>query len=102
MKTTLNEGPPERVPAGDSLDGDIRGRWPWVERAVWTERMLEALEKGPKNGVWHSLIDKVYAPRTLWAAWEKVAANAGAAGFRARICAREFWFPARPRMSGCD
>jgi RNA-directed DNA polymerase len=42
--------------------------------------MLEALERGPKNGVWHSLFDKVYAPRTLWAAWEKVAANDGAAG----------------------
>jgi RNA-directed DNA polymerase len=26
------------------------------------------------------LIDKVYAPRTLWAAWERVAANQGAAG----------------------
>jgi hypothetical protein len=26
------------------------------------------------------LIDKVYAPRTLWAAWQRVAANQGAAG----------------------
>ncbi len=80
VKTEPNEESPWRVPAGDSPDGDIRGRWPWVERAVWTERMLGALERGPKNGVWHSLIDKVYAPRTLWAAWEKVAANNGAAG----------------------
>jgi len=80
VKTKLNEGSPERVPAGDSPAGEIYGRWPWVERAVWTERMLGALERGPKHGVWHSLIDKVYAPRTLWAAWEKVAANAGAAG----------------------
>ena len=80
VKTEPNEVSPLRVPAGDSPDGEIRGRWPWVERAVWTERMLEALERGPKNGVWHSLFDKVYAPRTLWAAWEKVAANDGAAG----------------------
>ena len=80
VKTKTNEASPSRVPAGDSPDGEIRGRWPWVERAVWTERMLEALERGPKNGVWHSLIDKVYAPRTLWAAWEKVATNNGAAG----------------------
>ena len=32
---------------------------------VWTERMLEALEKGVKGGVWFSLIDKVYRPTTL-------------------------------------
>ena len=44
--------------------------------------MLETLERGPKNGVWHSLIDKVYAVRTLWAAWEKVQANGGAGGCR--------------------
>jgi RNA-directed DNA polymerase len=80
VKTKPNEVSPWRVPTGDDPDGDIRGRWPWVERAVWTERMLAALERGPKHGVWHSLIDKVYAPRTLWAAWEKVAANNGAAG----------------------
>ena len=71
---------PSRVPARAVPDGEIRGRWPWVERAAWTERMLAALERGPKHGRWHCLIDKVYAPRTLWAAWEKVAANDGAAG----------------------
>jgi len=42
--------------------------------------MLETLERGPKNGVWHSLIDKVYAERTLWAAWETVQARDGAGG----------------------
>jgi RNA-directed DNA polymerase len=81
VKSTPPENePPSRVPIGAEPDGEIRGRGPWVERAVWTERMLEALERGPKNGRWHCLIDKVYAPRTLWAAWEKVAANEGAAG----------------------
>jgi len=65
---------------GDRLDGEVYGRWPWVERCVWTERMLETLERGPRNGVWHSLIDKVYAVRTLTAAWEQVQANAGAGG----------------------
>ena len=78
--TSLENEPPSRVPAGAELDGEVRGRWPWAERAVWTERMLEALERGVKHGRWHCLIDKVYAPRTLWAAWEKVAANDGAAG----------------------
>jgi RNA-directed DNA polymerase len=42
--------------------------------------MLTALETGVKGGVWFSLIDKVYAPRTLWAAWAHVRANNGAAG----------------------
>lgn len=81
VKATPTENePPSRVPAGAEPDGEVRGRWPWAERAVWTERMLAALERGPKHGRWHCLIDKVYAPRTLWAAWEKVAANDGAAG----------------------
>ena len=33
-------------------------KWDWVERSVWTDRMLEALEQGVKGGVWFSLIDK--------------------------------------------
>ena len=33
--------------------GEIQtGKWDWVERSVWTDRMLEALEKGVKGGVW--------------------------------------------------
>jgi RNA-directed DNA polymerase len=89
VKNTPGEEGPSPVPVGDRPEGEIRGRWPWVERAVWTERMLEALERGPKNGVWHSLIDKVWAPRTLQAAWEQVAANAGAAGVD-RVSVRMF------------
>jgi RNA-directed DNA polymerase len=42
--------------------------------------MLTALEEGVKGGVWFSLIDKVYAERTLRAAWQHVHANGGAAG----------------------
>ncbi|HEY0946805.1 MAG TPA: reverse transcriptase domain-containing protein [Opitutaceae bacterium] len=73
MKANPNEPIPTEVPTGDKPGGKIHGRWPWVERTVWTERMLETLERGPKNGVWHSLIDKVYAPRTLQAAWVWIA-----------------------------
>ena len=54
--------------------------WSWVEASVWTERMLAALGNGVKGGKWHSLIDKVYASQTLWAAWKRVASNHGAAG----------------------
>jgi len=42
--------------------------------------MLAALGNGVRGGKWHSLIDKVYASRTLWAAWQRVKANHGAAG----------------------
>ena len=34
-----------------------------------------ALENGVKGGRWYSLMDKVAAPRTLAAAWERVRAN---------------------------
>ncbi len=42
--------------------------------------MVSALENGVKGGCWYSLMDKVVAPATLAAAWEKVWANDGAAG----------------------
>lgn len=47
---------------------------------MWTERMLSALVNGVKGGKWFSLMDKVFAPRTLALAWTKVRANKGAAG----------------------
>jgi RNA-directed DNA polymerase len=54
--------------------------WDWVDRTVWTERMLAALGNGVKGNKWFSLIDKVYRRSTLQAAWEQVKANRGAAG----------------------
>ena len=51
-----------------------------VEHAVWTKRMLAALGNGVKGGKWFSLIDKVYRPSNLLAAWEQVKENKGAAG----------------------
>jgi len=54
--------------------------WDWVDRTVWTERMLAALGNGVKGNKWFSLIDKVYRQSTLQAAWEQVKANRGAAG----------------------
>lgn len=55
-------------------------QWVWVDRTVWTERMLAALGNGVKGNKWFSLIDKVYRPSTLQLAWEQVKANKGAAG----------------------
>jgi len=42
--------------------------------------MLTALEVGVKGGIWFSLIDKVYKPGNLRAAFAQVKANQGAAG----------------------
>jgi len=56
------------------------GNWSWVEASVWTERMLSALGNGVKGGKWYSLMDKVFAPKTLAVAWTRVRANKGAAG----------------------
>src|SRR5260370_39676137 len=55
-------------------------KWTWAEASVWTDGMVSVLENGVKGGCWYSLMDKVYAPATLEAAWEKVSANKGAAG----------------------
>jgi RNA-directed DNA polymerase len=54
-----------------------------AEAGVWTERMLSALingVKGDNRRRWYSLMDKVFAPKTLELAWTKVRANKGAAG----------------------
>src|SRR5229473_1074123 len=67
------------VPARATQGAEARD-WSWVEASVWTDRMVSALENGVKGGRWYSLMDKVYAPATLAAAWEKVWVNEGAAG----------------------
>lgn len=64
----------------DGVNRERPQRWTWVEPAVWTPRMLSALDEGVKGGVWFSLMDKVYAPRNLEAAYRKVASNKGSAG----------------------
>lgn len=76
------ESTPASVPrsAGAKQAGEVRARWAWTERAVWTDRMLTALEQGVKGGVWFSLIDKVYSLSNLQAAFAKVKSNGGAAG----------------------
>jgi RNA-directed DNA polymerase len=74
------EAKPNPVPKQAKLFGEIYDRWSWVEPSVWTERMLTALERGVKGGRWYSLMDKVYSPDNLRAAFERVKKNKGAAG----------------------
>jgi len=80
VRSRSTEAAPAPVPDGATQAGEVRARWAWTEPTVWTERMLTALEQGVKGGKWFSLIDKVYAVRTLEAAWRQVCARAGAAG----------------------
>jgi RNA-directed DNA polymerase len=78
--TKPQEEQPVAVSARAIRTGETLDLWSWAEPAVWTERMLTALQKGVKGGKWFSLIDKVHPVRTLRAAFSQVAANQGAAG----------------------
>jgi RNA-directed DNA polymerase len=80
-----DEQPPAPVPrasaaqqVGAARDHD---RWWWVERHVWTERMLTRLTSGESaDRVWFRLWDKTYAPANLQSAFEKVMSKGGCAG----------------------
>ena len=80
MQEKEDTGSIVRVTARPESIPDDPHKWSWVEATVWTDRMLTALGNGVQGGKWHSLIDKVYSPQTLWAAWQRVASNHGAAG----------------------
>lgn len=79
-----SEGPSEAtssaVPVTGKQDEEALWQHHKAQRGVWSAKMLMALERGIKGGVWFSLIDKVCAERTLQLAWERVQHNAGACG----------------------
>ena len=76
-----DEGKPTTVAATPQQAGEARDPWWWVERTVWTERMLTRLRSDePANRVWFRLVDKTYAPANLQNAFEKVWRNGGSAG----------------------
>lgn len=78
MKDIRSEVPAE-VPEAKQA-GEVRARYAWTEPAVWTERMLTALETGVKGGKWFSLIDKVYSDANLRSSFARVKAKRGAPG----------------------
>ncbi len=81
VKTVRIESKPPSVPHAARQGGEARSQqWVWVESSVWTERMLQALDKGVKGGKWYSLMDKVYSKSNLEAAYRKVKSNRGSAG----------------------
>src|SRR3990172_511029 len=77
--TRRTEHTPATVPQAQQA-GDVLSRWRWVAPTAWTVRMLTALEQGVEGGKWFRLFDKVFAERNLWAAFQQVARNDGAAG----------------------
>jgi RNA-directed DNA polymerase len=75
LKSDPAQVPMLAMPTGDT---DPLG---WVERSVWTERMMGCLRRGgPDGGLWYSLHDKVFATKTLEAGFARVFANHGAPG----------------------
>jgi RNA-directed DNA polymerase len=67
---------------------DTASPWGWVERCVWTERMLTRLaSRESADRVWFSLMDKTYTPANLASAFEKVWKNGGSAGADAQTVA---------------
>jgi len=77
--TRQAEDRPATVPLAQQA-GAIPAEWLWVKPCAWTIRMLTALITGVKEQKWFRLIDKVFAERNLWAAFQQVAAKKGAAG----------------------
>ena len=75
-----SEDPSPAVPATGKQGEEALWQRHKAQRGVWSEKMLMALERGVKGGVWFSLIDKIGAERTLQLAWEQVQSNAGACG----------------------
>jgi RNA-directed DNA polymerase len=85
-----NENQPATVPRADGAQqaGEARDPWWWVERTVWTERMLTRLTTGETaDRVWFRLWDKTYAPGNLQSAFVKVWHNGGSAGADAQTVA---------------
>ena len=94
-----SEEPIPGVPATDKQgEEDLWQRY-GAERGVWSEKMLGALEGGMRENAWFSLIDKVYAERTLQLAWAKVRRNAGGCGVDG-ITVRRFGKDSQIRLLG--
>jgi RNA-directed DNA polymerase len=79
-----DDSKPATVAATPQQAGEARpprDPWWWVERGVWTERMLTRLTSGESaDQVWFRLWDKTYAPANLQSAFDKVWRNGGSAG----------------------
>ena len=85
VKEQMTESEPARVGGTGNLDfpkqaGETPAPWAWVERSIWTERMLKRLVQSQEQTVWYSLWDKVWNPDNLDQAILGVVKNRGSAG----------------------
>lgn len=84
---------PGAVPAGATPPGDSgqeqEATLPMSQgsRLIWTQRMLQALERGNDGRKWHTLIDKVYAPANLRSALSTVTQRKTSPGIDGRSAA---------------
>ena len=91
MTDTPGQTKPARVAAAPKQAGETTQRKLALSlgsSAVWTERMLDTLERGIEGGQWYSLIDKVWNQKhLLMAAWSVIRKD-GAPGVDGQSCAR--------------
>jgi len=71
---------PATVPFGATPARQPPSLKEWVNRHVWTDRMLDTLQTGVRGGKWHTLIDKVYNRTNLTLSSMSVLGNQGSAG----------------------
>ncbi len=102
----MNENKPATVggtsasPAFPKQAGEAPARWAWVERCVWTERMLKRLEERQEQTVWFSLWDKVWQRDNLDQAILGVILNRGSAGVDGQTTEqlKQGWTPQRDQL----
>ena len=77
MEQTHEKKPAKMTaPQGQSKQaGETQARWGWVERSVWTGRMLQRLEQSQEQTVWFSLWDMVWDQDNLSRACLEVILN---------------------------
>jgi RNA-directed DNA polymerase len=80
--TTESQNSPARVTAAtpSKQAGEAPDPWWWVERSVWTQRMLTRLAQSEPTTKWFSLWDKLCARSNLLHGYYAVWRNAGAPG----------------------
>jgi len=80
--TAESQNSPARVMAvtPSKQAGETPDPWWWVERSVWTQRMLTRLAQSEPTTKWFSLWDKLYARSNLLHGYYAVWRNAGAPG----------------------
>lgn len=92
--------PPSYAQPFPKQAGEAQSPWGWVERSVWTERMLKRLAHSQEQTVWYSLWDKVWNRDNLDQAILKVVRNKGSAGVDGQTTPQlsQNWLPEREEL----